>query len=95
MSYTRIACRSPDFLPLTPTAALPRDVPFSIALSADEYDPWTKTSHVFRFYDQPQLASTHPDELEVGRVAEVYVKAAEGTEFFEPMAMTGSQEKGT
>jgi hypothetical protein len=33
LSYARLACRTPDFLPLTPTAALPRDVPFSIALT--------------------------------------------------------------
>lgn len=95
LSYTRLACRSPDFLPLTPTAALPRDVPFSIALSSDEFDPWTKTSHVFRFYDQPILDSAHPESLEVGRIAEVYVKAAEGSEFFEPMALQPNQEKGT
>jgi len=50
LSYTRIACRTPEALALTPTSALPRDVPFSIALSSDEFNPWTKTSHKFRFY---------------------------------------------
>jgi len=95
LSYTRLACRSPDFLPLTSSSALPRDVPFSIALSSDEFDPWTKTSHVFRFYDQPILASAHPEELEVGRISEIYIKAAEGSEFFEPMALQPNQEKGT
>jgi hypothetical protein len=95
LSYTRLACRTPDFLPLTPSAALPRDVPFSIALSSDEFDPWTKTSHIFRFYDQPQLDSAHPGALEVGRIGEVYVKAAEGSEFFEPLALQPNAEKGT
>jgi hypothetical protein len=33
LSYSRMACRTPDFLPLTPSAALPRDVPFSVALT--------------------------------------------------------------
>jgi len=95
LSYTRLACRTPDILPLTPTSALPRDVPFSIALSSDEFDPWTKTSHVFRFYDQPILERAYPDEMAVGRIGEVYIKAAEGSEFFEPMAIQPNSEKGT
>lgn len=33
LSYTRLACTTPEMLPMTPTADLPRDVPFSIALS--------------------------------------------------------------
>jgi hypothetical protein len=41
LSYSRLACRAPERLPTTPTSALPRDVPFSIALSGDEFDPWT------------------------------------------------------
>jgi hypothetical protein len=64
-------------------------------LTQDEFDPWTKTSHVFRFYDQPILASAHPEEMEIGRIGEVYIKAAEGSEFFEPMAIQPNQEKGT
>lgn len=95
LSYTRLACRTPDFLPLTPTAALPRDVPFSIALSADEFSPWTRTPHRFRFYEQPTLAKIDPDELEVGRIAEVYITTAEGSEFFEPMPLSPASENGT
>lgn len=95
LSYTRLACRTPDFLPLTQSAALPRDVPFSIALTNDDFDPWTKTSHSFRFYDQPQLGEAYPEQLEVGRISEVYIKAAEGSEFFEPLALQPSQDKGT
>jgi len=51
LSYTRLACRTPESLPLTPTASLPRDVPFSIAISSDEFNPWTSTYHRFRFYE--------------------------------------------
>lgn len=90
-----MACRTPDFLPLTSSTALPRDVPFSIALSQDDFEPWTKTSHVFRFYDQPILEKSFPPEMEVGRIGEVYVQAAEGSEFFEPMALQPNAEKGT
>lgn len=41
------------------------------------------------------LASAHPEQIEVGRISEVYVKAAEGSEFFEPMALQPNTEKGT
>lgn len=70
-------------------------MPFSIALGQDDNDPWTKTSHVFRFYRQPELASAHPEQLEVGRIAEVYIKAAEGHAFFEPLAIQPNSEAGT
>lgn len=95
LSYTRLACRTPDIMPMTSAAVLPQDVPFAIALSQDEFEPWTKTSHIFRFYDQPILASAHPEQLEIGRIAEVYIKAAEGSEFFEPMSLQPNSEKGT
>ena len=41
LSYTRLACRTPENLPLTPTAALPVDLPFAVAISGDEFSPWT------------------------------------------------------
>ena len=41
LSYTRLACRTPEKLPMTPTAALPIDVPIAIAISGDEFNPWT------------------------------------------------------
>lgn len=50
LSYTRLACRAPESLSGTPTSAMPRDVPFSIAISGDEFNPWTQSSHKFRFY---------------------------------------------
>lgn len=80
---------------MTPTAALPRDVPFSIALSADEFNPWTRTPHRFRFYEQPTLAKIDPEEIEVGRITEVYITTAEGSEFFEPMPPSPTSENGT
>jgi hypothetical protein len=57
-------------------------VPFSIALTNDEYDPWTETSHKFRFYVQPILIKCEPCEVDVGTITEVLVWADEGTEFF-------------
>lgn len=87
LSYTRLACRTPENLPLTPTASLPMDIPFAIAISGDEFSPWTQTSQKFRFYDQPAYDQVTPLEVDVGRVAEVYITAAEDSEFFEPMPL--------
>jgi hypothetical protein len=88
LSYSRLACRTPESLPLTPTAGLPRDVPFSVAISGDEFNPWTSSAHTFRFYEQPVIASVSPEEIEIGRIAEVYVTAAEDSEFIEPLELT-------
>ena len=51
LAYERIACRAPSEFTVTAPTAFPEDVPFSIALTNDEYDPWTETSHKFRFYE--------------------------------------------
>lgn len=67
---------------------MPRDVPFSIAISGDEFSPWTQSSHKFRFYQQPKLAEVDPIEVAVGNIVPVFVKAAEGSEFFEPMPIS-------
>lgn len=85
LSYSRIACRTPESLPLTVTDALPRDVPFSIAISGDEFNPWTSTSHKIRFYEQPSIERIEPIEIDVGQVQEMFVHVGENSEFFEPM----------
>merc|ERR1711871_372008 len=86
MSYTRIACRVPEALTdSTHMTAYPRDFPFSVALSGDEFDPWTQSSHKFRMYRQPELATVDPTEAAVGVVVPVFVTVADGSEFFEPM----------
>lgn len=60
-------------------------MPFSIAFSNDEYDPWIDTSHKFRFYEQPIVLKSEPQEVEVGTISEVLVWADENTEFFDPV----------
>ena len=85
LSYSRLACRTPDSLGSTPTSALPRDVPFSIALSGDEFAPWTQSSHKFRFYAQPKLQATDVEEVNIGNLLPVYITATEDDEFDEPM----------
>jgi hypothetical protein len=54
-------------------------VPFAIALTSDEYDPWTETYHKFRIYDQPVLISSDPTEVDVGTIQEVLVYADENS----------------
>jgi hypothetical protein len=72
LSYTRLACRVPETITGTPTSAMPRDLPFSIAISGDEFSPWTASPHKFRFYRQPKLAEIDPVEVAVGNVLPVY-----------------------
>jgi len=35
-------------------------MPFSIALNADNFDPWTETFHKFRYYEQPVIQHIEP-----------------------------------
>lgn len=95
LSYERLACKAPSEYKLTPPSTFPEDVPFSIAFTSDENEPWTETSHKFRFYDQPALVKSDPLEVEVGTITEVLVWAEENSEFFEPvpaMKPTSSNE---
>lgn len=85
LSYERMVCRAPqDFTPKE-GQKFPLDVPFSIAFSNDEFDPWIDTSHKFRFYEQPIVLKSEPAEVEVGTISEVLVFADENTEFFDPV----------
>jgi len=51
----------------------PIDLPIGIALTADVYDPWTETSHKFRYYHQPEIELIEPVESAVGVLTEVVV----------------------
>ena len=75
-----------------PPSTFPEDVPFSVALTSDEYDPWTETSHKFRLYDQPVLIRSDPMEVEVGTITEVLVWADENSEFFDPVPLNKPSE---
>ena len=85
LAYERLVCKAPvDYKP-SPPGIFPEDVPLSIALSNDEYDPWTETSHKFRFYEQPIIVKCEPCEVDVGSIREILVWADENSQFFEPM----------
>lgn len=51
----------------------------------EEYEPWTESVHRFRFYQSPLIVRADPDEVEVGKMAEVYVFADDNSEFWEPI----------
>jgi len=50
LAYERLVCKTPmGYFPSIP-GTFPEDVPFSIAFANEENDPWTESSHKFRFY---------------------------------------------
>jgi hypothetical protein len=79
IAYERMACKSPAEFTVTSPTAFPIDVPFSIAFTSDDYDPWTETSHRFRMYEQPNLIKCDPCEVDVGSISEILVWADETT----------------
>jgi len=87
LSYERLICRAPQDFTLKEGLKFPLDVPFSIAFANDAYDPWTDTSHKFRFYEQPLVVRSDPAEVEVGTISEVLVWADENSEFFDPVVL--------
>jgi len=80
-----LVCKAPNEFKLELPSAFPHDVPFSIAFTSDEYDPWTQTSHKFRIYEEPQIIRSEPSEVEVGTISEILVYTDEGSYFFDPM----------
>jgi len=66
-------CKTPPGLEIANPEEWPMDVPFSIALTNDNYQPYTQTSHKFRFYHQPTIKAIEPDEGNVGSLTEITV----------------------
>jgi hypothetical protein len=65
-------------------------VPFSVALLADSFEPWTDTGHKFRFFKQPIISKVEPNEIEVGQITSVIVSidpelTGPSNIFFEPI----------
>ena len=79
LAYERLVCKTPiAYFPSIP-GTFPEDVPFGIAFANEENDPWTESSHKFRFYQQPILSRCDPCEINVGTIIEVYVTAEENS----------------
>jgi len=70
----------------------PFETPFSIAMAADAFDPWTETYHKFRYYKQPKIGIVEPTEVAVALMTEIIVKIDEEAEipdnlFFQPLPL--------
>jgi len=85
LSYDKMICRSPPDFKLPPTADSTISVPIGVGFLDEEYEPWTESVHRFRFYNPPVIIRADPEEVEVGKMAEVYVFADENSEFWEPI----------
>lgn len=90
LSYNRMACRTPEGVSGSKYAQWPTDLPFAVALTSDVFEPWTQTSHKFRFYQQPVISRLEPATIAVGDIKEVraiidFDPETPENVFFEPM----------
>ena len=94
IDYNKITCPSPKKFEIPNGGGLPFTVPFSIAFNDDEFDPWTRTSHVFTFYKTPDVVVITPKEFNTTSIVPVYLKAdVEEQEFFSmPLASIKEDE---
>ena len=83
LSYDKLICRSPPDFKLPPTSDQTISVPIGVSFQEEEFEPWTESTHRFRYYAPPVLVRAEPDEIEVGKMAEVYVFADDNSEFWE------------
>ena len=58
-------------------------VPIGIAFGEEKYQPWTIGLHRYRFYSAPRIELAIPEEVRIGKFAEVYLQAYEDKQFFE------------
>jgi IPT/TIG domain len=84
LSYDKMVCRSPPDFKLPPTADLSLSVPIGVAFTEEDFEPWTESIHRFRYYKTPNILKAEPDEVQVGKLAEILIIADEDSEFFEP-----------
>ena len=94
LSYDKLVCRSPTEFHLAPTAAYPHSLAFSVAFQEEEFEPWTMSTHRFRFYDQPALERVEPDSAYLGQTTEVVIFAGSNSEFIEPVPYSSRGQSG-
>lgn len=68
-----MVCMTPPMPKHKNSEGQPSEVPFSIALTQDEFEPFTETHHRFRYYTVPRISEIHPTEVEVGFITEITV----------------------
>lgn len=94
LSYDKMVCRSPANFKLPPTADQTLSVPLGISFNEEEFNPWTEGLPRFRFYKQPVIVRAEPDEVQVGKMTEVWVIADDDSEFWEPIPTQGKTALG-
>lgn len=85
MDYEKLVCRSPsDFYPKG-LSHFSFSINFGIGANDEEFLPWTKDLHRYNYYTPTVIDYAEPDEIEIGKVVEIYVFAAEGSTFTQPV----------
>ena len=74
LSADKLTWKSPIEYRLPKQSSFPFSVPFSIGVNSDEYNPWTESSHRFRFYEQPIVTKCTPRKTELGSEKDIYRK---------------------
>ena len=94
IDYNKITCPSPKKFEIPNGGSLPFTVPFSIAFNDEEFSPWTQSSHVFTFYQTPDIVHVTPNEVNTTSISPVYFKSdVEEKQFFSmPLASIKEEE---
>lgn len=93
IDYTKLVCRSPASFNLPQGGDERMSVPIGISFMGEEFRPWTEGLHRFRFYLNPVIREAVPDEVKIGKMAEIILLADEDSpHFFEPVP-TGKTSK--
>jgi hypothetical protein len=90
LSYDKLMCRSPSDFKVPGSADTTISVPIGVGFMDEEFEPWTMGLHRFRFYSPPQIIKSDPEEVEIGKMAEVYVFTNENSDFWEPIPTSKS-----
>jgi len=68
-------------------------VPIGISFNDEEFKPWTEDLHRFRFYTNPKIKAAIPDEVKIGRMAEIMLIAEDDSPAFFETVPTGKSSK--
>ncbi len=79
-----LSCISPADFKIPKEGQLPFNVPFSVGLTEDEFEPWTTTSHTFTFYRNPKLIDNDPIEGKTSEIKPVLIRSDKNGTFTVP-----------
>ena len=85
-----MVCRSPEGFSIKETLGEAFSIPLGISFGEEEFKPWTKNTQRFHFYTQPVIDYAEPNEIKIGKMAEIYVFTEEGSRFVQRKFFYGS-----